>query len=160
MTEWRDVPGFEGRYQVSDDGRVLSLPRKGARGRMLKMAWRKGGYRTVGLSMSGVARTRLVHHLVLLAFVGPKPADAVTRHLDGDPTNNALSNIVYGTHTENMRDALRHGRHVNLNKTHCPQGHPYAGDNLYIDRTGGRECRICRRAHMARWAAKAKARAS
>ena len=160
MTEWRDVPGFEGRYQVSDDGRVLSLPRYGAGGRMLKLAPTGKGYRSVSLSLAGASRGRLVHQLVLLAFVGPRPADAVTRHLDGDPTNNALSNIVYGTPVENRADMRRHGRDAQLRKTHCPQGHPYASDNLFIDSTGGRLCKICRRVNGTRNQAARRARTS
>ena len=146
VTEWRDVPGYEGRYQVSDDGQVLSLPRKGSRGRMLKLAPFAHGYRVVNLSLEGATRTRLVHHLVLLAFIGPRPDSAVTRHLDGNPANNVLSNLDYGTCAENAADMRRHGTNRNLRKTHCPQGHPYAGVNLFIGKTGNRGCRICRRA--------------
>lgn len=36
--------------------------------------------------------------------------------------------------------------HKNSKKTHCPQGHPYAGDNLYLDPIGNRHCKTCRRA--------------
>ena len=161
MTEWRDVPGYEGRYQVSDDGRVLSLPRKGARGRMLRLTPFVRGYRAVGLSMYGTATTRLVHHLVLLAFVGPRPVGAVTRHLDGDPANNVLSNVAYGTQVENQADTIRHGRHAQLRKTHCPQGHPYAGDNLAMRRDkNGRRCVICWRAQASGRSAPTKAQTS
>jgi hypothetical protein len=43
-----------------------------------------------------------------------------------------------------MADQVRHGTNANTNKTHCPQGHPYQGANLYvIPSTGGRVCRTC-----------------
>jgi hypothetical protein len=51
-----------------------------------------------------------VHQLVLLAFVGPRPPGKVASHLDDDRTNNALSNLAYQTHRENMLDALKNGK--------------------------------------------------
>lgn len=50
-----------------------------------------------------------IHQLVLLAFVGPCPKGYACRHLDGDPKNNHLSNLEWGTYTENNRDRIAHG---------------------------------------------------
>ena len=52
-----------------------------------------------------------VHVLVLAAFVGPRPEGMVTRHLDGNPANNRLANVCYGTNAENAQDRIRHGTH-------------------------------------------------
>jgi len=73
---------------------------------------RKGRrYLYIHLWLRGKRRTRLVHQLVLEAFFGPKPSpDAETRHLDGDPTNNAIDNLAWGTHEENTADTRRLGR--------------------------------------------------
>ena len=156
-SEWRPVVGYEGAYEVSDDGRVRSLPRprpknpgRGGsgmwRGRMLTFAYSKGGYRQVHLSARGYTRTVYVHHLVLEAFVGPRPADMPhTRHLDGDQTNNVVGNLAYGTISQNMLDQVKHGTHWAANRTHCPRGHPYAGENLIFMSNGGRACRTCAR---------------
>lgn len=52
-----------------------------------------------------------------------------------------------GTQTDNLRDMVAKGRHWQHTKTHCPQGHPLSGDNLYINEyTGGRGCKECRNA--------------
>lgn len=79
-------------------------------------------------------------------FVGPPPPGLEVRHLDGVSHNNLLSNLVYGTHLENMRDRLIHGTHHEVNKTHCPQGHPYSAVNTYLEPPrNNRKCRTCRR---------------
>jgi hypothetical protein len=61
------------------------------------------------VSLGGVKKRRYLHNLVLEAFVGPRPKGQVTRHLDGDKTNNTLSNLQYGTVSENMADRVMHG---------------------------------------------------
>ena len=102
------------------------------------------------LCKDGRRQSRAVHHLVLLAFVGPKPGGMVTRHLNGDPGDNRLTNLVYGTQSENMYDKVAHGTHHEANKTHCANGHPYEGDNVYFDpySNNKRTCRTCRRQNL------------
>jgi hypothetical protein len=53
--------------------------------------------------------TRSVHRLVLEAFVGPNPEGMVCRHLDGNPRNNHVGNLAWGTHVENGADQYTHG---------------------------------------------------
>lgn len=66
---------------------------------------------------------RRIHRLLLLAFVGPKPDGLVTRHLNGNPLDNRLENLCYGTYAENRADAKSHGTerrgssHVNAKLT-------------------------------------------
>ena len=103
----RPIP-FAPRYLVSDDGRVSSEKC----GRYLK-PWLHRGYPCVSLCIDGVVMHLLVHRLVLLSFVGSPPTPQhETRHLDGNPGNPALTNLVWGTHAENMQDTLRHGTHI------------------------------------------------
>lgn len=108
--EWRTHPDLPG-YQVSDRGRVRrSAAGKAARvGHILKPGIRSPGYAVVGLSRDSNVTTKLVHMLVLETFVGPKPPDKEARHLDGVKSNNALSNLAWGTHAENYADRVRHG---------------------------------------------------
>lgn len=101
--EWRDIPGMPD-YQVSDRGRMRSLKRQ-TTGRILQNGHSRG-YCQVNLN----GRTMKVHQLVLTTFVGPKPPNGECRHLDGDRSNNCLANLRWGTKTENMADAVRHGR--------------------------------------------------
>ena len=153
-TEWRPVVGYEGKYEVSEQGQVRSLDRYARAGqhpsrlypgRVLRLVPAVGGRVTVSLHLAGVQRTRLVHHLVLDAFVGLRPEGTEACHWDGDPTNNSLSNLRWDTHVENERDKVRHGTHNNTVKTHCPRGHALAEPNLVPGdwARGYRKCRAC-----------------
>lgn len=114
---WRDVVGYEGRYQVSSLGRVKSLARlmlKGnrwgkicpvrVRERILKPQPKNVYWRQVFLHDGDVQKSFAVHQLVLEAFVGPKPEGFEGRHRDNDGSNNALSNLSWSTHADNMDD--------------------------------------------------------
>lgn len=149
---WRFVVG-NSNYLVSSYGRVETVPHKtiGKDGRVLQIAGRlkkltvdRKGYQIVGLTQDGKTRRRYVHHLVLEAFVGLRERGQECRHLDGDPLNNRLDNLAWGTSSENTWDTLRHGRHYQASKTHCPRNHPLTPDNL-VARQGRRECRTCAR---------------
>lgn len=92
----------------------------------------------------------MVHLLILEAFQGPRPEGTVTRHLDGDKTNNRLSNLRRGTPAENSQDAMRHGTHIGTERaarTHCKQGHLFSEANTYVATVDGRfrarKCRTC-----------------
>lgn len=102
--QWAPVPG-DWRYQVSSRGRVRSYVR--GRPRILAPKRHPSGhvYAYVG------GRNRKVHQLVLEAFVGPRPDGAVTRHLNDIPDDNRVENLVWGTPRENVRDAVRNGKH-------------------------------------------------
>jgi len=117
---WRDVPGFPN-YQVSDQGRVRSRLRRGrppkdsTRQRqhpptLLKPRTTRLGYATVAMNGSDGVFGRLVHRLVLEAFVGPCPEGQQCCHYDGDKLNNRLSNFRWGTPLENAADSIRLGK--------------------------------------------------
>ncbi len=112
--QWLPIP--DAPYEVSDQGRVRrSAPGKStAPGRVLSdKARKRDGYTPVVLSLGakGVNRQALVHHLVAEVFLGPKPSDQhEVAHKDGNPANNAASNLRWATHAENMGDMVLHGR--------------------------------------------------
>ena len=137
--EWRDIPGYEGLYQISDYGDVRSL-RLG--GLLKPSVQRKGHFR---VSLSG--RWFLVHRLVLMTFVGPPPPECpLGLHKDGVPSNNHVANLYWGTYSSNRYDAVRHGTHNMSRKTHCKQGHEFSPENTWISSTNGqRVCRECKR---------------
>jgi len=105
MEKWRPIPGYEGRYEVSNFGRVKSL--KGTH-KFLKPGLRNG-YPSVLLCVGGEKKNRTVHSLVCEAFYGPRPEMHEVMHLDGDKANNRLSNLSYGTSSENQRMRVDHG---------------------------------------------------
>lgn len=145
--EWRPVPGYERTYEVSSLGRVKSLPRRGTRGGVLKASPTHDGYLQLTLVQDGARRQWKIHHLVVAAFLGPRPDGHQIRHLDGNGRNNSASNLRYGTGSENILDEVAHGTHSQARKTHCPQGHEYTPENTYY-RPGhptNRYCRACNR---------------
>lgn len=113
---WKPVAGLSGLYEVSSLGRVRSLPRDTVTGRLggriLKPSAGANGYLRVTMSMNGVPIRQFLHRVVLKAFIGDCPATQECRHLDGDRSNCALSNLAWGTKQENAQDRLAHGTHV------------------------------------------------
>lgn len=101
-------------YGITTDGKIWShLSNK-----WLKLGKQSSGvgYLTVNLGRGNERSKQLIHRLVLETFVGVCPDGMECRHLDGDATNNNLSNLRWGTHAENIRDSQRQGRFVGINK--------------------------------------------
>lgn len=110
---WKDIPGYEGSYQVSNLGRVKSLPRVvqipgyGTRTlseKMLRLSRCTSGHLYVNLRKDGSTHHSEIHRLVMLAFVGPCPPGMEVCHNDSNPKNNRLDNLRYDTHMNNMID--------------------------------------------------------
>lgn len=162
---WRTIPGYLPIYEVSDRGRVRSRDHKRnakngsqatQKGRVLSPSTSgKTGYPYLSIrDDAGVQKTRNVHSLVALAFLGPYPEGMEVLHRDGNPGNPDLSNLHYGTKSENADDAVKHGVHTNASKTHCKNGHPFDRANTYVRPNGHRRCRTC----QAVWEAKPRMR--
>jgi NUMOD4 motif/HNH endonuclease len=123
VEEWRSIPGFP-EYEVSNLGRVKSLSRisrrkrngfttkeKLLKGNIQTLEQRKRAYRRVRVTLTdrdGKRHYEKVAHLVLMAFVGPKPAGMWSLHGDGNSLNNTLDNLRWGTAKENRADSVRH----------------------------------------------------
>ena len=129
---WKDVPGFEGYYQVSDQGRFKSLSRaiatkqgdRKVKGRIRKLATTPNGYIIVVLSKGGRNKTRHVHKLVAEAFLGHTPCGhkEVVDHVNGNRSDNRLENLRLTT----QRDNLTRNRNGKYSK--------YPGVSKYQDR--------------------------
>lgn len=102
---WKPIPGYEGRYEVSNMGRVKSFARD-LQGRSLRPGVASTGYPSVVL---GRGNTQNVHVLAALAFIGPCPAGCEVRHIDGRRANPRADNLQYGTRRENIEDSRKHG---------------------------------------------------
>lgn len=150
MMKW--IPGYEDRYEISSDGKIVISHVRG-KPKELKQKLGRDGYWRTPIAQEWM----LTHRLVLAAYSGKCPPGMIARHLDGDCTNNDMTNLAWGTHSENMKDKRQHGTDHNANKTHCPLGHAYDQENTYYrpDRPGNRGCRACNRmAHRKRKAVK------
>lgn len=122
---WKDIPGYVGRYQASSLGRIKSLDRFFDR-----EDWRTGVITSVHVNEKILTAGRFnthghlsvflrdsqypdgigkpVHQLVMLAFVGSAPEDLEVLHKNGIPTDNQITNLCYGSRSENMTDRYRH----------------------------------------------------
>lgn len=118
MAEWRDIPGFEGLYQVSDDGRVKSFWHK--RPRVLKHGICNNGYCLVVLVDENHKRHSCrIHQLMAEVFI-PNPENKPgINHIDGNKQNNVLTNLERCTYSENLKHAydigLRKGKGAKKN---------------------------------------------
>ena len=125
---FKPIPGWEGYYSVSNHGNVRSeqrlikekstnkiyeIPEK-----ILKKSLDNSGkkYYRVSLSRSSIITYLQVHRLVCWAFIGEQKKGMEVRHLDGNSRNNNLSNLCYGTKSDNMQDAIKHGTFPLLEK--------------------------------------------
>lgn len=123
---WRDIPGYEDCYQASSLGNIRVkdriIEKRYSNGRVVLQSYKgkimrarkhnKYGHKFLLLSKGGIVQGFFVHTLVLMTFVGPRPVGMEARHLDGDATNNAISNLEWNTHLVNMRDRLTHGTYA------------------------------------------------
>lgn len=112
---WKDIPGYEGYYQVSNYGRIYSMQRvieggksgstKIIKGKYLKLN-EVHGYQHVTLCKNGRKERRKVHHLVMESFVGVRPSGLVTNHKNGIRNDNRATNLEYVTISENLWHAI------------------------------------------------------
>ena len=138
---YRPIPEFPD-YYAGTDGSIVSAKL----GRALKPTPNvRSGYLYVYLyGVDGKRKNCAVHTLIARTYLGPRPVGLQTLHADGDKANCALSNLGYGTPSQNVKDQVAHGTHACANKTECPQGHEYTPENVKLYQ-GRRYCRQCHR---------------
>lgn len=111
---FRVITGYP-RYAIDENGTILSVCSRG-RGKdklwinatRIKLQKDKDGYCVVCFCSDGAKKTIKVHHMVLLTFSGECPEGMECRHLDGNQVNNHVSNLAWGTKTENGNDRVLH----------------------------------------------------
>jgi hypothetical protein len=131
---WKPVNGFEGRYEVSSEGRVRSVPfmqryllRNGreafrrTRSRIIATQLINSGYLIVHLHLDDVRVAKLVHRLVAVHFVGGFDAGREVNHMNGVKTCNRADNLEWITRTENHTHAVAIGLNVQAIRVRCPK---------------------------------------
>lgn len=144
---WRDIPEYEGLYQVSNYGNVKSLARNNCnvclKDRILKYSKNHQGYKQVALFKKSKQKSFKIHKLVALAFI-PNPNNyPCINHIDGNKQNNCVDNLEWCTYSHNNKEAYRLG----LNKV-SKKVNQYDLDNNFIKQWDSladvqRELKIC-----------------
>ena len=147
MEVWKDVVGYEGYYQVSDQGRVRSLDRvsfgRNMSGRGLRPApTSKYGHLSVSLSREGIRKTSLVHQLVAVAFIGPCPPGLEVLHGPSGVGDNSAGNLSYGTTKQNTLDRCRDGT-SNFRPVRRGDGKEFANIQIAAKETGCCPSGVC-----------------
>ena len=125
MEKWRDIPGYEGFYQVSDLGNIRSIRFNKIRN---MKSWDSHGYRAVELCMNNNRYTVGIHRLVALTFIPNPENKPEVNHKDRNKSNNNVENLEWVTQSENVAHAYRHGVEPRL--TH--QDQPFQKEILDI----------------------------
>ena len=122
--EWKDIKGYEGLYQVSNLGRIKSLPKKikmrnqyTEKEMILKQETDKRGYARITLCKENEKHKQAqVHRLVAIAFIPNKKNKPQINHKDGNKLNNNVDNLEWVTAKENTQHALRIGLKKNFKR--------------------------------------------
>lgn len=105
--EWRPVKGYEGRYEVSNMGRVKSL--YASKDIILKQPIHPDGYARVSFSKDEACSCKLVHRLVANAFIPNPDNKPEVNHIDGNKENNNVDNLEWCTSSYNTKHAYHNG---------------------------------------------------
>ena len=130
---WKDIEGFEGKYQVSNFGEVKALERtvmnnggvQRKHERILKQNTSSNRHAMVILCKDGKTYPKLVHRLVALAFIPNPENKPVVDHIDTNPYNNRVDNLRWATTRENCMNPL-----TRIHNSISKMGHPYRGRKL------------------------------
>ena len=145
---WHFVPGYSEHFEIDLRSKCV---RNKHTGRTLTTTHDGKGRPIVHLWLDGEHRTIKIHRVLGEILFGPLAQAVVVRHLNDDHTDNRLCNLAPGSQGDNMRDAVRNGRHSEARRTHCPKGHEYTPENTRVSRTAdGRVSRHCRTCHEQR----------
>jgi hypothetical protein len=128
MEIWKDIVGYENIYQCSSFGNIKSICRvtidkngfeKKIKNRILKPLSQKSGHLHVALCKNGKVKTCLIHRIIGSSFLEKNNEDeSQIRHLDGNPKNNNVKNLKWGTRSDNSCDMYHvHGKRIGV-KSH------------------------------------------
>jgi hypothetical protein len=106
--DWRHVPGFENVYAINPLGEIKRIET----GKVLKAAIAKNGYYVVSLWKNNKGKTMYIHRMLAEVFIENPNNERTVNHIDGDKTNNDLSNLEWVSYSENNKHAYETGLKV------------------------------------------------
>jgi len=140
---WKDIPGYEGYYKISNFGRVKTLKKLLIDVNGRERVWRekilsikKRKYKSVELSIKTKTKIYLIHRLVATAFIEKTNGREWVNHIDGDPSNNHYLNLEWCTPSENelhkihilnIKPSIKNFKDVE----HTDEVIRYSGKNIY-----------------------------
>jgi hypothetical protein len=163
---WRSLPGYEGMYEVSDQGhirsvsRVISCGQRGGsrtlRGRIIRASPANpvGHLRTGLRGHDGRTHSVWVHRIVARAFIPNPDQLPYVLHGPGGPADNRVDNLRWGTAADNAADCQEFGSPFDYSaRSRCRSGHDMTEANTYVPpgRPRERRCRTCMRANSSAW---------
>lgn len=146
---WKDIPGFEGNYSVSNLGRIRSNYRfvPSSRGgvssvpeKILRPHDNGRGYKSVNLRVGGSAHRRYIHRLVAESFIQTDDHSLDVNHKDGDKGNNTLINLEWLSRLENIRHAVNNGLMPTRTNYFKGKDHPKSKRVMHISTGRIHEC--------------------
>ena len=123
---WKDIPGYEGRYQVSTLGFVRSIMRKKPQVLTLRAYKSSPYYKVQLIDATGRRKWHRVHRLVYITFAGPIPEGMVIDHISGVKTENSIDNLRAVSVADNCRNPNTIMNYRNRN--HSPEEHAHRSD--------------------------------
>lgn len=128
--QWRDIKGYEGLYQVSNQGRIKGFRVKDGfvgfkivdEGKVMSLINKENGYKYITLVKDGTRKNYYIHRLVAQAFIGDIPTGLVVNHIDHNRGNNCVDNLEIITQMQNTH----HSRHL------MKKPRPHKDKNFYI----------------------------
>jgi hypothetical protein len=104
---WKDIKGYEGRYEISNLGNVRSI--RLTKSVILKASDRGNGYLAVSLCMNNIKTTKNIHSLIAQAFIPNISNKREINHINGIKTDNRIENLEWCTSSENSKHAYQIG---------------------------------------------------
>lgn len=114
---WKPIKGFEGLYEISNLGRVKTLPRAKVKGGILKPSTNVWGYLNCILWKNGIHKSFPVHRLVADAFIPNPEGKPIINHIDCNRKNNCVENLEWCSQKENIRHSVNLGHYENVGAT-------------------------------------------